>query len=156
MKIAFANSIGDLSKKVGAEHERVLRAIAGDKRIEGRYLNYGFGYGGPCLPRDNQALNSYAMQIGAPLYLSAATQLANKAHLLFQKAQYLAQHNPEERIVFDCVTYKPETDLIEKSQPLALARMLAEEGRKVTIRERSQVIEKIKAEYPNLFTFEEV
>ena len=156
MKIAFANSIGDLALNVGAEHKRILSAIAGDKRIEGRYLGYGYGYGGPCLPRDNQALNSYAMQVGAPLYLSAATQLANKAHLLFQKAEYLSKYSPEEPIIFKGVTYKPETDLIEKSQPLALARVLAEEGRRVVIRERPQVIKQIKEEYPNLFVFEEV
>ena len=154
MKIAFANSIGDLSIQVGAEHEKVLSAIAGDKRIKAKYLGYGFGYGGPCLPRDNQALNSYAMQVGSPLYLSAATQLANKAHLLFQKAQYLARYKPQETIIFEGVTYKAETDLIEKSQSLALARLLAEEGRKVLIRERAQVIQKIKEEYPDLFQFE--
>ena len=157
MKIAFANAIGDLSLHVGGEHKKVLRAIAGDKRIEGRYLSYGFGYGGPCLPRDNYALNAYAMQVGVPLYLSTATQTANEAHLFFQKSKYLAKYSPEEVIVFDEVTYKSNTDLIEKSQSLALARMLAEEGRRVRIRERPEVIEKIKSYYhADLFEFEEV
>ena len=157
MKIAFANAIGDLSLQVGGECEKILRAISDDKRIEPSYLSYGFGYGGPCLPRDNQALNSYAMQVGVPLYLSTAAQLANQAHLFFQKAQYLAKYSPEEVIVFDEVTYKSSTNIIENSQQLALAKMLAEEGRKVCIRERPEVIAKIKEEQKNkLFDFEEV
>ena len=155
MKIAFANAIGDLSLQVDAEHKKILKAIAGDKRIEARYLNYGFGYGGPCLPRDNQALNYYAMQEGVPLYLSSATQTANKAHLLFQKSQYLKKFSPKDPIVFEGVTYKKETDMIEQSQSLALAKILAEEGRKVIIRDRPSVIKQIKKEFGDLFTFEE-
>ena len=157
MKIAFANSIGDLALSVGGEHKKILRAIAGDKRIEAQYLSYGFGYGGPCLPLDNYALHAYAMQVGVSLHLSTATQLSNEAHLFFQKAQYLANYSPEEVIVFDKVTYKSNTDLIEKSQALALAKMLAEEGRKVLIREQPEVIEKIKSYHQaELFEFEEV
>ena len=155
MKIAFANAIGDLSLQVGAEYEKVLQAIADDKRIDARYLNYGFGYGSPCLPRDNQALNNYAMQEGVPLYLSSATQVANKAHLLFQKAQYLKKFPPEEPIIFEGVTYKKETDMIEQSQSLALARALAEAGRKVIIRDKPNIISQIKKEFGNIFTFEE-
>ena len=156
MKIAFANAIGDLALHVGAEHTKVLKAIADDKRIGSRYISYGFGYGGACLPRDNQALNSYAMQVGTSLHLSSATQTSNEAHLFFQKALYLEKYAPEETIVFEGVTYKAGTGLIEKSQPLALARMLAEEGRRVLIKDSATVINKVKVEFPDLFVFEEV
>ncbi len=156
MKIAFVNAVGDLSVHVGAEPNSILNAIADDKRIARRYLRYGHGYGGPCLPRDNQALNKYATQVGVPLHLSTATQIANQEHLRFQKAHYLAKYPPEDTIVFEGITYKPGTNLIEKSQPLALARALAEAGRTVLVKERIEVITQLKKQHPDLFILEEI
>ena len=62
MKIAFANAIGDLASSVGAQPERVLAAIGADSRIGNKFFKYGFGYGGPCFARDNQALDLFAKQ----------------------------------------------------------------------------------------------
>src|SRR5262249_23772787 len=130
MKISFANAIGDLCAQVGADPDRVLSLIGSDGRIGNKFLRYGFGYGGPCFPRDNRALSHYAGQQGVPLPLSKATDQANQQHLEFQVARYLSEHGPENAIHFTSVSYKAGTMILEESQQLALALRLAGAGRR--------------------------
>jgi UDP-glucose 6-dehydrogenase len=53
----FRNMIGDIANNTpGANSTEILKAIGGDSRIGDKYLNYGYGFGGPCFPRDNRAL----------------------------------------------------------------------------------------------------
>lgn len=153
-KISFANSIGDLATKVGAEPDKILQAIGSDKRIGPRYLGYGFGYGGPCFPRDNRAIGLYADQQGYELLISKATDEVNRRHLAFQLGQELLAHPEEETIVFDSVTYKPGTTILEESQQLALAVELARAGRKVLVKEHPAVIAELKATYGSLLEYE--
>lgn len=148
-KIALANSIGDLCRKVGADADKVLGAIGEDSRINPKYFKYGFGFGGPCFPRDNRALYTYADSQGYDMILSKATDNANKAHLDFQYDQ--CDKNSD--IIFDGVTYKPGVPMLDESQSLALALKLANAGAKVTIVETPEVIKMLKKEYEQLFIY---
>jgi len=57
LKITFANGIGQLCHLHGANADTVLGSIVHDDRVGGKkMLTAGGGYGGPCLPRDNRAL----------------------------------------------------------------------------------------------------
>jgi nucleotide sugar dehydrogenase len=152
MKISFANAIGDIASATGGEPEKILKAIGSDSRVGAKYLNYGFGFGGPCFPRDNQALIQFAAQKDFPLHLSEATIKVNQEHLAYQLHQFLEQEN--EVYTFDYVTYKKDTDIIEKSQQLALAVSLVEKGKKVVLKNSSHIKEKLEHLYPNYFTFE--
>jgi nucleotide sugar dehydrogenase len=153
-KIAFANAIGDLAQKAGADTGKVLAAIGADSRIGHKYFNYGFGYGGPCFPRDNRAFNSFAGKLNYPMLISEATDAGNNAHHHFLLEQWLEKYHEDEQIVFDSVTYKKGTDIIEESQQLRLALSLAGAGRKVKIKDEHVVIEKLKALYGNTFIYE--
>lgn len=152
-KISFANSIGDLATRVGAEPDKILAAIGSDDRIGARYLKYGFGYGGPCFPRDNRALGLYGSQQGYPMLISNATDQVNQNHLQFQVAAFLATHPEDQALVFDTVTYKEGTTILEESQQLALAVEVAKAGRQVSIIEHPAVIHELKAAYGDLFTY---
>ena len=61
-KISYANQVGQVMIKDGMESEvdLVLNAIGSDSRIGTKYLGFGFGFGGPCFPRDNRAFAAYA------------------------------------------------------------------------------------------------
>ncbi|MEY3443611.1 MAG: hypothetical protein RLZZ519_1892 [Bacteroidota bacterium] len=155
-KISFANSIGDLATKVGGEPEKILAAIGADKRIGSRYLGYGFGYGGPCFPRDNRALAMFGRQAGFEILLSQATDEVNRRHLDFQFEQYCTRFPLSEEIVFESVTYKPGTTILEESQQLALALRLAQAGRKVRIRDLKAVIGALQLLYGELFDYESI
>ncbi|MEO0038083.1 MAG: hypothetical protein RIQ59_1294 [Bacteroidota bacterium] len=151
MKISFANAIGDLANKTGANPNEILAAIGSDSRIGNKYLNYGFGYGGPCFPRDNQALSKFATQNEFPLYLSQATINVNKQHLEYQLEDYLNAN--QEEYIFDYVTYKKDTDILEESQQFQLALELVKSGKKVKIKNSALIQDKIEKEYPNHFEF---
>jgi UDPglucose 6-dehydrogenase len=153
MKISFANSIGDLCVLTGADTENVLASIGADTRIGNKFLRYGFGYGGPCFPRDNRALAAFAARQNMPLFLSKATDQVNRQHLEFQVAEYLFKYQPQEAIHLTSVTYKVGTEMLEESQQLALAECLARAGRKVVIHETEVVLEQLKNVYGDLFEY---
>jgi nucleotide sugar dehydrogenase len=152
-KISFANSIGDLARSVGADEKKILDAVGSDSRVGKKYLGYGFGYGGPCLSRDNRALGIYADQQGFDLKISKATDAVNDEHLDFQFEEWL-NHFPEEEVIeFEHVSYKKGSVSVEESQQLALAIKLARAGRKVLIKDRPEVVEQVEALYPGLFMY---
>ncbi len=153
MKISFANAIGDLAKMSGAEPGKVLEAIGADSRIGNLFLKYGFGFGGPCLPRDNQALLKYAAGLGMTLLLSDAAVKENQNHLEWQFREMCVQHPNGNVIEFDSITYKPGTGITEESQQLALALMLANSGRKVLIQESEEVIAGLQRDFADLFQY---
>ncbi len=151
-KISFANSIGDLAVKAGADPNKILSAIGSDSRIGPKYLGYGFGFGGPCFPRDNRALGKFGEMLEYPLLLSKATDQVNDEHFEFQLQQLLA--NEKETLIFEGVAYKKGTSQITESQQLRLAVAVAQRGRKVIIRDSVEVIDQVKMLYPGLFIFE--
>ena len=153
-KISFANSIGDLAKTAGANPDKILSAIGSDSRIGGKYLGYGYGFGGPCFPRDNRALGKFASDLGRPLHISAATDKVNEEHFQFQLDEYLESTMPGDAIVFEGVAYKFGTSQITESQQLRLAVALAETKRSVTIKDSAAVINQVQSIYPGLFSFE--
>jgi len=153
-KISFANSIGDLALRSGGDPAKILAAIGGDSRIGSKYLRYGFGFGGPCFPRDNRALNHFARSRQFDLLLSQATDAVNNQHLHFQFEHWMHNHAPEDMIEFDSVAFKKGSVSIEESQQLALAIMLAKAGRRVKVRDRPEVIETLKLRFGDLFLYQ--
>jgi len=81
MKIAFACMVGDIADRVNnADAEAILKALGQDKRIGGKCLSHGYGFGGPCFPRDNRALASFAEKVGVQALLPKATEKYNREH----------------------------------------------------------------------------
>jgi len=153
-KISFANMIGDVAKFSGLDPEPILKAIGSESRISPQYLNYGYGYGGPCFPRDNRALAIYAQEKGVEALISTASDEFNKAHLEYQLELFKAQNDISKPIAFDYVTYKPQSTMLVESQQLLFAKRLAEDGYIVTLKERQVVIEELKGLYGDLFIYE--
>lgn len=152
-KISFANAIGDIATQVGAEPEKILQAIGSDSRIGEKYFRYGFGYGGPCFPRDNKAFLKFSETAGYKMLMAETTDKANEQHADFLKQQWQHKVSRNEEIIFDSVTYKKGTDIIEESQQLKLAVSLAKAGYKVTVKESAAVIKQLIDQYSDLFTY---
>ena len=76
-KISYANMIGDIVTKSGGNPDTVLSAIGDDTRIGDKYIKYGYGYGGPCFPRDNRVLALYAEDLGIDALISKASDSSN-------------------------------------------------------------------------------
>uniref|UniRef100_A0A6C0JPU4 UDP-glucose 6-dehydrogenase n=1 Tax=viral metagenome TaxID=1070528 RepID=A0A6C0JPU4_9ZZZZ len=159
-KIAFANMIGDLADVTeGADKFDILTAVGSDKRIGNRYLKPGYGFGGPCFPRDNRALGGYIEKMGIEPLIPNATDLSNKLHTTFQADHIYNEHIRLNRksYVVEGAGYKEPCNvpIIEESQKLFIGRYLAEKGVEVIIRDKKHMLDAVKLEYGNLFNYEE-
>jgi UDP-glucose 6-dehydrogenase len=153
-KIAYANMVGDTAIASGCDPTKILSAIGADSRIGNKYLNYGYGFGGPCFPRDNKAFGNFTQSVNVDPIISRATDKSNDHHLVQQLIQ--KRNSGKTKFVFNTVTYKPESTLLVQSQQLRLATLLANEGFEVTIVERETVINELKEKYGNKFIYESV
>jgi nucleotide sugar dehydrogenase len=146
-KISYANMIGDIASRLGCDADRVLKAIGTDSRIGNKYLKPGFGFGGPCFPRDNRALAKCGEEIGIDAVISKATDEMNEKHLQYQIEDFIKRNpNPENLTVqLDFVTYKKDSILIEESQQLKFALKLKELGYNIEILDnRPEVLDQLK------------
>jgi UDPglucose 6-dehydrogenase len=145
-KISYANMMGDILTKSNLSNEidSVLNAVGGDSRVGKKYMKYGFGFGGPCLPRDNRALGHYANELGLKLNLPLTVDEFNKEHAEFIKNFYMNQ-NPNKSVPFvmNYITYKRGTDILEESQQFKLCLDLLEEGYYVNVIEIDPVIKQL-------------
>ena len=154
MKIAYANLVGDIADQTsGADKYAILSAAGKDTRIGCKYLLPGYGFGGPCFPRDNRGLGRYAASKGIEPLLFKATDECNKNHAYFMAQKLIDQNLPE--YSFEDISYKPNSavKILEESQKLAVARIIASAGKKVTIIDTQEVIFQVKAIYGDLFTY---
>ncbi len=131
----------------GMEEEipSVLDAIGSDSRIGTKFLKYGYGFGGPCLPRDNRAFAAYAKTLGIKYNLGETTDNFNDAHAKFLYEYVVSRNYKNLPYYFDYVSYKKGTDIIEESQQYRLCIDLLENGCEVYINDVDALINKIKA-----------
>jgi nucleotide sugar dehydrogenase len=134
-KISYANMIGQVlaQSNLYDEIETVLSSIGSDSRIGHKYMNFGFGFGGPCFPRDNRAFASYAQKVGVEHNIGTTTDNFNKAHLLFLKDYFVDDNSDNLPFCFDYIAYKPGTDILTESQQYQLCLELLDLGYKVYV-----------------------
>lgn len=145
-KISFANMIGDISNRLNCDPFKVLNAIGTDSRIGNKYLKPGFGFGGPCFPRDNRAIHKCAEELGIDAVISSATDMMNDNHLVYQIEDFIKNNPDKSKIVeIDYITYKKDSILIEESQQLKFALKLKELGYTINILDqRKEVLDQVK------------
>ena len=170
VKISYANSIGDLALKAGGNPDKILEAIGADSRIGSKNLKYGFGYGGPCFPRDNKALLHFSNKINAFTPLNEAADKINDNHFDFLLDRFLnnndittkvifdgigdkKDYSSENTKIFDGVAYKKGTSILDDSQQFNFAVNLAKHGFDVEINDIPEVISQVKAKHGSLFSY---
>lgn len=145
-KISYANTIGDLALKTNCRPNVVLNAVGSDSRIGKKYLKYGFGYGGPCFPRDNKALTYYAMQNKINTELFKATDNANEDHLKNQ-IDYYKKNNPDKTkpVDIDFISYNEKSFSLEESHQFKFSLDLIKNGYKIKLKDqRPEILNQIK------------
>ena len=129
-KISYANMVGQVMIGAGLDGEidTVLQAIGDDSRIGNKYLKFGYGFGGPCLPRDNRAFASFASKVGVKYNLGETTDNFNQEHAKFLCNYYLSKNKDSKPFYFRYVSYKEGTDILTESQQYRLCEDLLYQG----------------------------
>jgi UDPglucose 6-dehydrogenase len=152
-KISYANMVGEVMTLSGLEDEIsvVLDAIGSDTRVGSKYLRYGYGFGGPCLPRDNRSFASYSKKLGLEYNLGVVTDDFNNEHSKFLKEYFIRKNIKNLPFCFQYITYKKGTDILTESQQYRLCLDLLDAGYKVYVVEdcvKSQCDLRINFEIP--------
>lgn len=155
-KISYANMVGEVLIRSGMEGDvtRALEAIGSDSRIGHKYMRYGFGFGGPCLPRDNRAFACHAETIGLDFPLGSLVDEFNREHTNFLVQRAIFENKSSLPFFVPYMTYKPNTDILDESQQYAFVLSLLEKNCSVVVGGESflpkQLVSSLKERYPNL------
>jgi len=141
-KISFANFIGELLHKcnIHKETKSVLSCLGNDPRIGNKYLNYDFGFGGPCFPRDNRAFSHFSKKMKLQNHIGEATDKLNKIHLDFLKDYFIKENIDDLPYYFEYITYKNGTDILTESQRLELLKYLLLQNKKIYLINNKNII----------------
>jgi UDPglucose 6-dehydrogenase len=134
MRISFANMVAALSEQLpGGDVDTVTSALGLDTRIGRRYLKGAVAYGGPCFPRDNQALAYLARQLGQRASLAEAVHAFNGSTNERLSARVLEMVPDGGSVAVLGLSYKPDSNVIEESAGFLLAKSLVGSGASVTV-----------------------
>ncbi|MGC2332175.1 MAG: nucleotide sugar dehydrogenase [Candidatus Acidiferrales bacterium] len=134
-KITFANMLAEICEQLpGGDVDAVTSALGLDRRIGPKYLKGALGYGGPCFPRDNSALVRFLEEMGVSAQLPRAVDQMNRRQTM-RIASMIEQLNlgDPRRVAVLGLAYKPDTNVVEESQGVAIARLLAQKGFRVSV-----------------------
>lgn len=133
-KISFMNELANLAEKLGANIEKIRVGIGADPRIGYHFIYPGCGYGGSCFPKDVQALERTAGEIGYDAELLKAVEAVNKRQkkVLFSKInKHYKQGLKGKTFALWGLAFKPKTDDMREAPSRVLMEQLWEAGARV-------------------------
>jgi len=133
-KISFMNELSNLAERLGADIEKVRVGIGSDPRIGYHFIYPGCGYGGSCFPKDVQALERTANEIGYRAELLNAVEAVNnrQKEILFKKLDGHFDGNlAGKTIAVWGLAFKPNTDDMRAAPSRTLMEALWAAGAKV-------------------------
>ncbi|WML89738.1 UDP-glucose/GDP-mannose dehydrogenase family protein [Thiothrix lacustris] len=133
-KISFMNELANMAELLGADIEKVRIGIGSDPRIGYHFIYPGCGYGGSCFPKDVQALERTAREIGYHAELLSAVESVNyrQKDKPFEKLQKHYGANLEGKTVaLWGLAFKPNTDDMREASSRNLMEALWQQGVKV-------------------------
>lgn len=135
-KISFMNELANMAEALGADIEEVRKGIGADPRIGYHFIYPGCGYGGSCFPKDVQALERTAAQIGYDAQLLKAVEAVNRRQktVLFRKLSRQLG-GPEairnKTVAVWGLAFKPNTDDMREAPSRTLVEALWEAGARI-------------------------
>ena len=152
-KISYANMLGEVMTMAGLEDEieNVLNAIGNDSRVGTKYLRYGYGFGGPCLPRDNRSFAAFAKKLGLTYNLGETTDSFNFEHAKFLKKYFIQKNVDNLPFYFSYVSYKKGTDILTESQQYILCQDLLDQGYVVYIDDIDYINSQVKSQLSEFY-----
>jgi len=133
-KISFMNEMSNLAERLGVDIEQVRRGIGSDSRIGYQFIYPGCGYGGSCFPKDVQALERSANEIGYDAQILRAVESVNakqKEKLFEHVSSFYNEKLAGKTIAVWGLSFKPNTDDMREASSRVLIEALWEAGAKI-------------------------
>lgn len=130
-KISFMNEMANLAERLGADIEAVRHGIGSDPRIGYHFIYAGCGYGGSCFPKDVQALERTARQVGYEAQLLTAVEAVNerqKSRLFEQISYHFNGDIAGKTFALWGLAFKPNTDDMRAASSRVLMELLWQNG----------------------------
>ena len=157
VKISYINQIADLCEKVNADVHDVAKGMGLDKRIGGKFLHPGPGYGGSCFPKDTLALVKTAelFESDVPLVSGVVSYNSERKQEMAQRVIDAMQGDVAgKKIAILGLAFKPETDDMRESPSIELITKLTKKGALVTAYDPA-AMEEAKQHLPASVTYAE-
>ena len=157
VKISYINQIADLCEKVNADVHDVAKGMGLDKRIGGKFLHPGPGYGGSCFPKDTLALVKTAelFESDVPLVSGVVSYNSERKQEMAQRVIDAMQGDVAgTKIAILGLAFKPETDDMRESPSIELITKLTKKGALVTAYDPA-AMEEAKQHLPASVTYAE-
>jgi UDPglucose 6-dehydrogenase len=126
--------MADLCEKCGADVQEVARGMGLDRRIAGKFLHAGPGFGGSCFPKDTAALTSIGQRYGAPIRIVETVIGVNDARKRAMADKVVAACGGSldgKTIAVLGLTFKPNTDDMREAPSLVIVPVLEAQGARV-------------------------
>lgn len=120
-KITFACAMARLAEKLpGADVDTISYIVGADSRIGRKYLTGANGFGGPCFPRDTQALAALEYQHGVSPRLIRTVADENEGQIWAINSEVIdiLKRRHSQKVLVLGMAYKPGTDVQDESQGL--------------------------------------
>ena len=133
LKVSFANEIGRLCNEINIDSNTLMDLFVKDEKlnISSYYFKPGFAYGGSCLAKDLQSLNTIieSHQISAPVLKNISE--SNKNHIDYIANRVIKKQNG--KVGLYGLAFKAKTADLRSSASLELAKILINEDIELTI-----------------------
>jgi len=134
LRISYFNQVGQMLIKSGVADDldaatQYLNSI--DRKLGN--LKFGFGFGGPCYPRDNRSFSHFARRIGSEYVFGDVVDRFNRAHSDFITNWLVEDNQQHLPFFFDYISYKPGVTILEESQQFHVCQQLLDNGAHVYI-----------------------
>ena len=132
-RISFMNELANLAERFGADIESVRIGLGSDPRIGYAFIYPGLGYGGSCFPKDVQALQRSAQEVGYDASILAAVESVNERQkqILFNKIKAHFGELRGKTVAIWGLAFKPNTDDMREAASRVLMESLWAAGAKV-------------------------
>ncbi len=154
LKISFANEVGQLAGRVGADITQVTRGIGLDTRIGPRFLQPGIGWGGSCFGKDTAALIATAADYHLQMPIVSAAREVNQLQRRLVVDRLLDELRilKGRRIGLLGLAFKPDTDDMRDAPALDIARMLLDRGARISLHD-PVAADRFRREQPDLLPY---